>query len=88
MERACMGGKGRKIVPQVYRASGPKWRLVWGFTLLPEWQEYRQKYSGGSARRWALWEGAIFWEGATFWKGAASNCQRQGMQGHVSLLFW
>lgn len=32
--------------PQVYRATGPKWRLVWGFTLLPEYQEYRKNYSG------------------------------------------
>ena len=34
-------------VPQVYRASGPKWRLVWGFTLLSEWQEYKNAYKGG-----------------------------------------
>lgn len=29
----------------VYRASGPKWRLIWGFTLLPEWQDYQKNYT-------------------------------------------
>ena len=32
---------------QVYRGSGPKWRLAWGFTLLPEWQDYKRQYKGG-----------------------------------------
>ena len=33
---------------QVYRASGPKWRLIWGFTLLPEWEDYQKNYTGQS----------------------------------------
>lgn len=28
----------------MYRATGPKWRLVWGLTLQPEWQEIKAQY--------------------------------------------
>ncbi|KAL4430961.1 hypothetical protein ABPG75_006217 [Micractinium tetrahymenae] len=28
----------------VYQASGPKWRLAYRFTLLPEWEQYRERY--------------------------------------------
>lgn len=28
----------------VYAANGPKWRLTYRFTLLEEWQAYRQRY--------------------------------------------
>jgi hypothetical protein len=29
----------------VYAAAGAKWHLLYRFTLLPEWQQYRQQYA-------------------------------------------
>lgn len=33
----------------VYRGRGPKWRLAYRFTLLEEWEQYRQQYKSERA---------------------------------------
>lgn len=77
----CMVSEQRHPVspPQVYHARGPKWRLVWRLTLLPEWANITRDYDGtfcgvatGMRRGWTTRERGV---AGSVVEGAETSCR-------------